>query len=216
MFPDSPGKPEATTLSQTYRDLQGPGSDQCPHAEALASVALGEAPASERDRIADHAVSCRRCSEDLQLLMRTHVEVRGAPAPRRLALLTWISAAAIAAIAVGALLFMRTSRPEDALRGGRAPQEAALVEPADGATIAAAPETLRWPAQPRAEGYRAKLFDSSGETIWESERVTEPSVALPRSAASRLQPGQGYFWRVDVEMALEKRRLGPFSFNLRR
>ena len=217
MYPWSPEKPEVTTLSQTYRDLQGAGSDQCPSAEARAGVAVGEAPEPDRDRIADHAVSCRRCSEDLQILMRTHLEAAGAPAaPRTIRRMMWLSAAAIAVIAAGAVLVLRTSRPVEVVRGGRALREAALVTPHDNATLPAAPEKLIWPAQPGAESYRAKLFDASGQGIWESERVAEPSVAVPPTVASRLQSGQGYFWAVDVEMPFEKQRLGPYSFTLRR
>jgi hypothetical protein len=215
MFPRAPEKPEATTLSQTYRDLQGAGSDQCPSAEALATVAVGDAPASDRDRIADHAVSCRRCSEDLQILMRTHLEAQAAPAPRRLAHRTWIAAAAIAAIAVGALLWTRTNQPDESLRGDR-PRQQTVVTPLDGATLASPPEKLRWLPQPGAESYRVKLYDASGEAVWESERVVEPSVTLPPSAAPRLQSGRSYFWTVVVEMPLEKQRLGPYSFRLRR
>jgi hypothetical protein len=217
MSPWPPEKPEATTLSQTYRDLQGAGSDQCPSAEALAAAAVGDAPASERDRIADHAVSCRRCSEDLQILMRTHLEATGASAaPRPMRRMMWLSAAAVAVIAAGAVFVLRTSRPVEVVRGSRALREAALVTPRDNTTLSAAPEKLIWPAQPGAEGYRAKLFDASGQAIWESERIAEPSVTLSASAAASVRPGQGYFWTVEVELPLEKQHLGPYSFTLRR
>src|SRR5215470_14258937 len=136
MSPRSPEKPEVTALSQTYRDLQEPGSDRCPSAEELASVAMGDAPGGDRDRIADHAVSCRRCTENLQILMRTHLEAAGTPEPRKLASLTWIAAAAIAAIAIGAVLWTRANRPDEALRGGGASVPGLFAMPVDGAVLA--------------------------------------------------------------------------------
>jgi len=204
--------PLEAALKESYRRLQTGGSDGCPTAEALAALAIGE-PADDRDRLADHIVSCIPCSEAYQILARTHAESqktfeRGLP--RRV----WLAAAAVLIAAAGAILFWRSGRPPEALRGGAA-EPASLVSPAGGATVAAAPAQLRWPARAGAESYRARLFDASGQTVWESGRLATTSAELPSTARERLTRGQTYFWTVEVEMPLERTRLGPYSFTIR-
>ena len=206
---------ETTLLRQAYNRLRSPGSVACPDAQDLTALAIGET--ADRERIADHIVSCRQCGADYRILLDLHEEA-SAPLRSRTSARAWIAVAAVAlAAAAGALLFLRAGRGAgdgEAIRGSAASQIAAPVVPAAGATLAKPPARLTWPGQGSAEGYRVKLFGASGEKLWESERVSRPSIDLPLAALS-FENGRRYFWTVEVETPLEKTRLGPFWFTLR-
>lgn len=202
-------------LARAYRELQIPGSDQCPDADALAALAVGETPTGEREGLADHVVSCRRCSESYQILTRTHERASRQGSGARSLHLGWIAAAAIALVAAGGLIVFRSARREEALRGSSR-ETPVSVAPADGAALANPPAVFRWPPQPHAEGYRVKLFASNGDTLWEEDAGAAHRLEVPEAAKSGLRHGQSYFWTVEVQMPLEKQRLGPFSFTLRR
>lgn len=205
---EPPRAEPAAALRQAYRELQQAGSGGCPDAETLAGLVLKDVPPETREALADHVVSCRRCSEDYQILSRTHSESHRSRRP----FLAWAVAAALALFGAGALFVLR-SPPVDETTRGAAKSEA--TTPADGITLPAPPEEFRWPAQAAAEGYRVKLFNPSGEGLWESERVKQNRVGLPPLQRSRMSAGQSYFWVVETEMPLEKMRLGPFRFSLR-
>ena len=201
--------PEEAALSRDYRELQTPGTDRCPDPEALASLALNETPAGQRESLADHIVACRRCSESYQILARTHQEI-GAARPARS---PWIAAAALALLAAGGVVLWRSARREEVYRGaGR--QAPASVVPADGASSIPPPDVLRWPVQRQDESYRVKLFAADGQALWQSKVVTANQARVPEDVRSRLQAGKSYFWSVEVRMPLETQRLGPFSFTL--
>src|SRR5437762_670503 len=84
---------EERELARAYRELQQAGSGGCPDAETLAGLVLKDVPPEKREALADHVVSCRRCSEDYQILSRTDVEA--SPLRRRLDPRAWIAAAGI-------------------------------------------------------------------------------------------------------------------------
>ncbi|HKF44801.1 MAG TPA: hypothetical protein VKJ00_07815 [Thermoanaerobaculia bacterium] len=208
-----PGEAEEA-LTRAYRDLQTPGSERCLDAEALADLALGEPPPLEQDRLADHVVSCRRCSENFQILARTHREVSRESRPARSARLRWAAAAAVLVAAVGAALLWRSSDREEGFRG-RA-REGPGVTPAEGSNLAGPPDAFAWPPRPGAEGYSVRLFAAGGDRLWEADAGTALRVELPQAMRSRLKPGEAYFWSVEVRMPTGAERLGPFSFTLRR
>jgi hypothetical protein len=166
----------------------------------------------EREKFADHIVSCRRCGPDYQILLRTHAHSQAALSQGRMSRPVWITAAAVLIAAAGAILIWQSRRPSEALRGVPPPQ---LVSPPRGSRLASPPGALAWPTQTGADGYRVRLFDASGQTLWESGRLAAPTAELPEAARERLAAGQSYFWSVEVEMPLEKTRLGPFSFTIR-
>ena len=206
---------ETQLLRQAHEGLRSPGSAACPDAEDLAALAIGET--ANRERIADHVVSCRRCGANYRILLDLHKEA-SPPLRPRVSALAWIAVASVAlAAAAGVLLFLRAGRGtggEEAIRGTAASRIALSVVPAAGATLGEPPTRLAWPGQKSAEGYRVKLFGASGETLWESERVSRPSIDIPHAALS-FEKGRRYFWTVEVETPLEKTRLGPFWFTLR-
>ncbi len=178
----------------------------------MTELAVGDLSGPERERLADHVVACRRCSEQYQILARTHAQALGQQSRTR-ALLPWITAAGIAIAAAAGVLIVRSVRPEDALRGVRGTPGA--VVPGDGTRLGEPPAILRWPAQPGSEGFRVRLFTSAGDALWEANAGDLQQLAVPESVRSRLRAGQSYFWTVEVQMPLEKQRLGPFTFTLR-
>jgi hypothetical protein len=206
---------ETPLLRQANEGLRSPGSAACPDADELAALAVGQT--ANRERIADHVVSCRQCGADYRILLELHKEASPPLRPRASAL-AWLAVASVVlAAAAGALLVLRAGRGaggEEAIRGTAAGRIAISVVPAAGATLGEPPARLAWPGQKSAEGYRVKLFGASGETLWESERISTPSIDIPPAALS-FGSGRSYFWTVEVETPLEKARLGPFWFTLR-
>ena len=201
-----------SALRESYRRLQSEGTAACPTSETLAALAIGE-PVPEREEIADHIVSCRRCGPDYQILLRTHAHSQAALGRSRIRLPVWISAAAALVAAAGGILLWQSHRPAEALRGVAPSTQ--IVSPPWGAHLAGPPATLAWPPQAGAESYRVRLFDATGQTLWESERLAAPTAELSEAVRGRLAAGQNYFWSVEVQMPLEKSRLGPFSFTIR-
>jgi hypothetical protein len=67
---------------QAYRDLQSRGSPSCPPDDRLIALVLHEDPGVERAQLADHIVSCRRCTALCQILLGVHRDLTGVlPAP---------------------------------------------------------------------------------------------------------------------------------------
>lgn len=64
---------------QAYRDLQSRGSPSCPPDNHLIALVLHEHPGTEQEQLADHIVSCRRCTDLYQILLRVHRDLTGVP-----------------------------------------------------------------------------------------------------------------------------------------
>ena len=208
--------PEMPLLAATYRELQGPGSDACPPTEALAALAVGERK-PESENVADHVVSCRRCADDMQVLLRTRAEMSTASL-RSSRARPWLLAAAAALALVAASLFLirrgpGPSAPASVERG--AAESGDRVTPIAGARLDRPPEELAWPAQDGADAYRVRIFTMSGSLLWESPTGAEARVTLPSEPAAHLRSGESYFWVVEVLPSLDHRRLGPFRFSIR-
>jgi len=210
--------PDLTLLKGAYRDLQDQGAG-CPAPEVLAALAVGER-GSESERIADHVVGCRRCSEDMQVLLRTHAEasirLSGHGAARR-RLFSAVAAALAIVVLAGLLLTRRpsSSMPSGAsVERGGVPDLGIRVTPQSGAQLDSPPNEFEWPPQSDAVGYRLLLYDSSGVAIWTSERASEAHVRLSATERARVTPGGSYFWVVEAEGRTDKTRLGPFTFRL--
>ena len=201
-------------LSDAYRRVQEPGSPACPTPEILTDLALGTTAGEERARIADHVVSCRRCSEDVQLLLATNREARrepDVPSGRR----RWLAVAAAVVLAVlaGGLVVLRQRAGVESADRGTAMQATGELPP-NASALADPPALFEWPAAPQAESYRFKLFRDSGDALWESDPVTAPHVEIPPERRASMEGGRSYYWVVEVEGPLEKARLGPFTFRV--
>jgi hypothetical protein len=67
---------------QAYRDLQSRGSARCPPDDQLIDLALHKHSGNEREQLADHIVSCRRCTDLYRLLVHAHRDLtNGRPRP---------------------------------------------------------------------------------------------------------------------------------------
>ena len=182
--------------------------------ERLAALALGELGEADRERLGDHIVGCRRCSESWRILSRTHAQASRATGAAR-AWRPWAAAAAIALVALAAVWTVRTSGRREAFRGA-ASVPAGDVIPADGTTIGDPPAVLRWPMQREAQTHRVRLFTSAGDPLWEADAGKSREITVPESVRARLRPEQAYFWTVDVGTPAGTERLGPFAFTLHR
>jgi hypothetical protein len=178
----------------------------CPGAEALAALAVGEGDAAVRLALADHVGACASCAADFRLLRELHAEASPRARPSRRAWLVGAAAAAVAAVALTPLLLRDR---DDRVRG-----QGAQTRPADGERLGEPPETLAWPAQPGATGYRVKLFRGDASPLWESE-ATAPVATLPPEVREGLRTGGSWYWTVEALGPVQRRRLGPFWFELR-
>jgi len=205
---------ERTALQAAFRRLQTGRTDACPSEATLAAFVLGDLSGEDRSRCADHIPSCRACTADYRALAEVHAQASEELRPRDRRRAAWVAAAVVALAVAGALIVARSGRREESFRGTT--PAAASVEPADGAALARAPAALHWPAQRDAEGYRVKLFASSGDAIWEEDAPKGDRIDVPEAVRSRLEPGRSYFWTVEVRLPLERQRLGPYTFTLSR
>jgi hypothetical protein len=204
--------PDTADFQKAYHALQEKGSDSCPPPETLAALVTGDLAGEERKRSADHVIRCRACSDATQILLQTDAEAGSRPGVRGRRLIRYAGLAAAAVVAVVAVRLLLPSRPGPSAERG--PSTSARVEPTDGASLSEAPGGFGWPAEPDAESYRVKLFDDTGEPLWQSDPTRETRVTLPPSERARLKAGKAFFWNVEVEGRLEKKRLGPFRFRL--
>jgi hypothetical protein len=217
------GKQEEAELERwrrIYREhLQEEGSPDCPAPEILAAAVTGEIDEAERQRVAAHVVSCRRCSAAFRTLLALHQEAEAARRPHRLRPWLLPLAASLGALVCGLVLFQVFvgSRPDDRgpaspLRTVTAPRTPSTT-PAPDAHLAAPPAEISWPAEDSADGYRLELHDAAGVLLWASAPLPTSRVALPAAVRQRLTPGESYFWVVQVSGRVPK-RLGPFWFDL--
>jgi hypothetical protein len=200
-----------------YRARSAAGGAECPPPEEVASLVVGDSQGGERERLADHLTTCGRCAADYRDLRELHREASGLrPGGARRRLAAWSAVAAMALVAFGLAMLWRAQAPSrletpvaETLRGG-----VDEAFPSAGVTVAAAPPELRWPGQPGATGYRVRLFDERGESLWESASGSATRQSLPAPVRERLASGSGYFWTVEVAGPVARERLGPHWFRI--
>jgi len=190
------GAPE-NALRGAFVEAQEPGGASCPDETMLAALALSELPPPQASSIADHAVSCRRCSAALRDLLDLHDAVR--PDASSFSRSAWSLAAAAALLVAGIALsyYARQARPPIPLTSSTERGAAAAtfgVDPPDGAMLGAAPERLAWAESPNAEAYSVVLYDAESTPVWESPSFPTPRIPIPPDVRGRLGEGR-YFWR---------------------
>ena len=215
--------PSSEPWQDAYGHLQAEGTEACPDADRLSALLVDELPERERTELADHVIACRRCSATMRDLMElqreAEPELPAAPKTRAGVLTRWRIAAAAAVVVIGAAssLFLwqsdRIVRPGPGAVRGPAPAATAL-QPADGATLAAAPTQFSWPAEEAATGYTVELYDFESTPIWKSPRLDEPQLVLPDEIGTQLRPGHLYYWRVTAEIGIERRESPLHRFSL--
>jgi hypothetical protein len=204
---------EDRELGARYRLGTTPERDRsdCFSAEQLAEAASGQ-DLPMRERAIDHAARCAACAEELRLALDLEPWARRAGravGPRSLP--AWLPVAAALLLALGAVLWVRTSRPPREAEPRRGMSETApAVRPSDGESLAAAPEALSWQALPGARAYSVELFDAESTPIWSSGRLDAARAELPAEIRSKISAGGEFFWRITVFEESERREL-PLS-----
>lgn len=168
----------------------------CPDPDAL--QALVERDGREETRLAtlDHALSCRSCSRELELLRALRA---GAPAARRPRISTpWLVAASVVvAVAAGTIGIRSMATPEPVLRGP-SDQGVALIAPAPNASV------LRWHAAPRAVAYVVEVMDAQGAVL-AADTTIDTTFALPSSVRTASAAGEQWWVRARLSDGSEVR-----------
>lgn len=210
----------------TYRRLQSEGTPSCPGTERLCALVLGELAEKERLELADHVVSCKRCSETMRDLLELHGEAapelsiaapRPASAWRALGGWRLAGAAAVVGLALGLTFVARRSpappaAPHPAVRGSAG--AVVGLEPEDRATLSLPPARLEWPAEEGVEGYSIVLYDFEATPLWESPLVSVPAIEIPEAVRAQIASGGTYYWRVTSLTGIERRQSDLHSFTL--
>lgn len=179
------------------------GRPGCPSPEELDALAARRGAEEARLATLNHAMSCAECRRELDLLRAVQ---RAAPEvmwrPRVFAL------AATLLLSAGALLIWRAASNPVAgpLRGNASP--VVLLEPAEGARLAAAP-SFAWRPTADAVGYRVEVLDAAG-AVAATWTTTDTTLATPAGAITPAD--SAYRWRVVVEL----RTGGTISSGVRR
>lgn len=159
-----------------------------------------------RDAVTAHLAACASCRAEVAEvggIVRT--APRSARAARPVAWLPVVAAAAIVLMVAWPLaprfggrvehrdetVTAASPRPIHPFRGSR---------PLPG-SIPDADRALLWSSVPVADGYRLRLFDAQGETVWETE-TPDTIATLPDSLA--LRAGATYFWRVEARTGFDR------------
>jgi hypothetical protein len=206
---------ELAELRRLFADLQ---EDGCPcDDETLVTLVVGELDDEERERLADRIVLSREASERYRTLAALHQGASAmatiGPRARRLRMMS--AAAAVLLVIAAAVLWRVTSHGPVGPAGDtlRSPLDA-VVRPVDGAGLVLPPTELEWSPQIAASGYRVRLFDAEAQLLWSSDEVSEPRLQLPEVVVATVASGGSYMWTVDVEGAVQRRRLGPYWFTV--
>jgi len=136
----------------------------------------------------------------------------GARRPRRRSRWTARWLAIPAALAAGIVLvpFLLPDRDVPLRNGTNMP----TVEPANASVLENAPNRLQWTARADAESYHVVIYGLDDELVYSAE-VPHPAneVSLPPEAVARMQPGDTFYWLVEVEGAAGA-EIGPVWFSI--
>ena len=187
-------------LQELYREALAardarPGA-ACPEPEAL--QALVERQGTEEERLAtlDHALSCRSCSRELELLRALRA---GSPSLRRPRVASpWlVAASAIVALAAATVALRSMSAPTNVMRGPSA-GGVMLVPPPMHASV------LRWHVVPRAVSYVVEVMDAQGAVL-AADTTSDTSFALPAGLRARSEPNEQWWVRARLSDGAEVR-----------
>ncbi len=187
-------------LQELYREALAargarPGA-ACPEPQALQALVEREGTEAERLATLDHALSCRSCSRELELLRALRA---GAPSVRRPRVASpWlVAASAIVAVAAATIALRSISAPTSVMRGPSA-GGVVLVSPPPHASV------LRWHAVPRAVSYLVEVMDAQGAVL-AADTTADTSFALPAGLRARPEPNEQWWVRARLSDGAEVR-----------
>jgi hypothetical protein len=172
-----------------------PGSRAgCPSPEAIR--ALVEREGAEADRLAtlDHVMACGECQKDFEMFRAPR---ETAARLERRSLPSWLAAAAMLALVIGAAWIWKArqvSGGTEITRGGVRSVE--LVGPA--AVAPGASPVFVWRAVATAQRYQLELDTEAGDPVYETS-TADTTARLPDSV--HLSAGTTYRWWVRATLA---------------
>lgn len=168
----------------------------CPEPEALQALVEHQGTEDERLATLDHALSCRSCSREFELLRALRT---AAPSVRRPRVASpWVAAAsAIVAVAAATVALRSMSTPANVMRGP-ASGDVVLVPPPASASV------LRWHAVPRAVSYVVEVMDAQGAVV-AADTTADTSFALPSRLRARPEPNEQWWVRARLSDGAELR-----------
>jgi hypothetical protein len=174
-------------------------SQQHPDADELSAYVDGSLGEADRERVEAHLASCDDCRKDVVEVVRLFQFQ-----PRRR---VWYVAAGLAAAALAGLLLFAPASNESGpagpvLRGPTMDVPAGtsavqIVQPGEGATLAADDVRFTWRAAAPGASYRVTVTDQNGDVVWSASTADTAASLPPDSVLSR---EQAYFWYVDALM----------------
>ena len=176
--------------------------------DAWLTLAGGDLPAAERERVIGHIVRCGWCahiyrglSELEEGARRFDKRVPQAVGPAPLDALATTRWAWWGGLAAAATLVWAIAQPRQAMAPAPEPNGSELRGPGDArpalldpvGRMARWPERLRWEPVAQARGYRVRILGGEGDELWASPVVRETTIAWPDSIGPRA--GRTY-WQV--------------------
>lgn len=169
---------------------------RCPDPEALQALVDRQGTEDERLATLDHAMSCRSCSRELELLRALRA---AAPAVRRPRVASpWlVAASAIVAVAAATIALRSLSTPANVMRGPSAGGVVLVTPPANASVLA-------WHAVPRAVSYVVEVMDAQGAVL-AADTTADTSFALPAALRARSAPHEQWWVRARLSDGAELR-----------
>ncbi len=179
---------------------------------------LGNLAGEPRDLLSDHVVSCRKCTELVQGILRVHAASRPGTAERtgwrHPARLVLAAAAVLGLVAIIPLWFVTspTRRTPTGERG--LVESASRLSPPDGAQLREAPVRFEWERDAEKDRSQVVLFNEEMTRIWESPWETGESTDLSALSRELLPPGRTYYWRIVTKAGARQRQSPLYRFEL--
>jgi len=183
---------ENMTDEITCQTLRGAGAVERYVAETLSP--------DELEPFESHMIECPRCQQDVRLA----AAVRGALAPvgSRSRVLRVAAGVALAAAAVLAVVLVTPElRQELGFDGHRGESAVPELRPIAPRGPIATLDLVRWYALAGSERYRVRVFDQSGQILWEGE-TTDTLLRVPE--LGDLQTDAPYYWRLEARVGWDR------------
>ncbi|HBL26698.1 MAG TPA: hypothetical protein DD490_07675 [Acidobacteria bacterium] len=194
-----------------------PASAACLAPEKIWEAVRGGLPSAEIREIVAHTAACPACAEDwrLAMAMQRPETAKILPAADRFSvgrrLRNWsLAAAAVLALAVVGVQWLRLSGPEAIYREGGQAAVHSLI--ADGQSLPREQFLLRWEAPALAGAtWDVEVSTEDLRVLASGDDLREPQLQVPAGALAGLPAGTRILWKVEATLA-EGGRVGSPTF----